>query len=273
MAAKKSQPTPPPGPRRFKLGANAAVFEQRHISAGLHLADAFDSLGTPPANSTNWTNPVVAAIGDDWGIMGNDEVGDCMIAECGHAIMQTSANSGTMIQPDTQVCLDFYKAESGWNGFDGDPSDAGTDEVTLTDYLAKNDFDGVKLMAHAPIHIHNLDHVKWTIQKFCGCRFNIRLPASAYDQFTKGEPWDVMPMHQDGGIVGGHSIFGTHYHGQYFYAVTWGKLIPVTPAFLHRYLFEAHAEIWSSLLNSAGTWGGETNAQLIADLIKINQAK
>lgn len=270
MAAKKQ----PPAPKRLRLGALPAKLEPRHFAAGQRLALTFDSLGKPPANSINWTNPVVQAVGSDWGMMGNDEAGDCMIADCGHAVMQTSAQNGVMLQPTTEDCLQFYQSESGWDGIDGSPSDSGTDEVTLANYLAKNEFVGTKLIAHAPVHINNLDHVKWAIQKFCGVRYCICLPKSAYDQFDSGEPWDVLPLHQDGGIVGGHCIFGTHYHGQYFYAVTWGRLVPVTPAFLHRYLFEAHAEIWSSMLDESGKtpWGDDLGT-LVKDLIAINQGK
>ena len=266
---------PPAQPRKsLRFGARPTPFTARHFAAAARLAECFESLGPPPANSINWTDPVVQAVGGDWGMMGNDEAGDCMIAECGHAIMQTSANDAGptgMVQPDTAACLAFYEAESGWNGIPDDPTDAGTDEGTLTAFLAKNPFDGVNLLAHAPIHINNLNHVKWAVQKLCGARYCIYLPQSAMDQFDRGEPWDVVPLNQDGGIVGGHAIFGTHYRGDTFYAVTWGKLIPVTAAFLHRYMFEAHAEIWSSFLGADGqTLAGENITALIADLKRIN---
>jgi len=192
-----------------------------------------------------------------------------MFADCGHRVMLMSANVGSMITPADTAIEKLYEDAAGYIPGDA-ASDDGSDETELTNWLMAHTFDNQQMMAHAPVRIRYTDHIKWTIQKYGGIRFCIQLPQSAEDQFDRGLPWDVVP--NDGGILGGHDILGTHYIGDQFFAVTWGKLIPVTLAFLRRYLFEAHAEVWSTWLTASHrTLLGDDLTALMNDLVHIQR--
>jgi len=266
----------------YKLGAKPSKFSAGHFARMNVLSHHLDILGTPPVNSTDWSAAVIKTTGMNWGMMGNgnapdnppdvpDGAGDCMIADCGHRVMLMSANvlgSTNIIVPSADTCLSFYEDESGFVP-GNDSTDNGTDESDLAAYLANNLFDGQKLIAHASVRIRITDHIKWTVQKFGGCRFCIQLPQSAVDQFDAGKPWDIVA--NDGGILGGHDILGTHYIGDQFYVVTWGRLIPASLAFLRRYMFEAHAEVWSTWLNAQNkTVMGDDLSALTSALIHVH---
>ena len=65
-------------------------------------------------------------------MLGNDQVGDCVIAAMLHYIMAAQANVGKSVTFTTQQALDLYSAITGYN-----PSDPSTDQGTAwTDALA-----------------------------------------------------------------------------------------------------------------------------------------
>src|SRR6266567_3596417 len=89
-------------PRKLKLGKSAA----RHDPRTLLLA----SYVTPPA-SFDLTSKVKS-----WGMMDNDQIGDCTCAAAGHLIMEWTANAGkkTATPTDKQIVA-AYSAITGYN--------------------------------------------------------------------------------------------------------------------------------------------------------------
>src|ERR1700687_2807408 len=58
----------------------------------------------------------------EWGMLGNDTVGDCEIARLLHIIMSATAHTGTMLIPTVDKAIAVYSAISGY-----DPNDPSTD--------------------------------------------------------------------------------------------------------------------------------------------------
>jgi hypothetical protein len=229
----------------FKLGRWPARHTLRSMRSALVMARALDPLGAPPAASNDYT----AAVTVPWGILRNDTLSDCVCADTGHTLMLRTANASSIVVPTDNDVLALYEAVGGYV-----PGDASTDngcvEADMCTYLQKTGFLGHRSDATGSIDPGNLDHLRWCVQLFGACRIGVNLPQSAMDQFDAGQPWDVGG---DATIVGGHDVPIVKYDGDYFYVVTWGKLQPVTPAFITAYNEEAHAELFADWVRSQGT--------------------
>src|SRR6185369_13523516 len=101
--------------RMLKFGKKPATYTPRSMGTALVLARHLDPLGSPPPASNNYVEAVEKATGGDWGMMGNDLVGDCVIADDAHYHMLRTANTGTIEIPTTQQVLDQYSAVTGYN--------------------------------------------------------------------------------------------------------------------------------------------------------------
>lgn len=268
---------------KFKLGRKPvrntlASFMRSHV-----MTRALNALGAPPAVSPDWVTAVMRTGATDWGMFGNDQYGDCVIADCAHQEMLRTANDGTIWIPKQIDVLALY---AYFQGYKGDPSnlqaieaylannDNGCNELDVITYLTKTGWLGRKLDGSANLDPKNLDQIKWAVCIFGASRLGLNLPDSAQSQFESGQPWEPVVSAQ---LDGGHDVPIVKYDGVYFYAVTWGKLQPVTPAFLTAqyadgtpYLEEAHAELAFDWVNAAGTCPAKLDlAQLVADLSSI----
>jgi hypothetical protein len=79
-----------------------------------------------------------------------------------------------------------------------------------------------------------------------GVLFGISLPLTAYDQISKGQPWEDLGLHNgqsDPGSWGGHCVFSCHYDEGGFYCLTWGRKQYMTNAFIERYADEVWATV------------------------------
>jgi len=252
----------------FKTGRKPARYTRKSFARGIVMARALDSLGLPPSASSDYVMAVDKITGGDWGMDGNDTAGDCTCASTAHQLMLHSANAGTMIQPTAEQTLALYSAITGFNP--ADPStDQGADELSVIEYLEKTGWLGTKDTAAANIDPLNIAHLKWGVQLFGAARLGVNLPQSAMDQFNAGQPWDVIA--NDGGIIGGHDVPIVKYDASgVFYIVTWAKLQPMTPAFVAKYVEEAHCEMNSAWIEAGGLGAsGIDGKQLIADLQQV----
>jgi hypothetical protein len=229
----------------LKLGRKPARHTRRSLKSALVMARALDPLGAPPPASNDYT----AAVKVPWGMFANDRLGDCVCADTAHALMLRTANASSIVVPADSDVIALYEAVGGY--VPGDEStDNGCDETSMCEYLEKTGFLGHRSDATGAVDPQNLDHLKWCIQLFGTCRIGVDLPRSAMDQFEAGEPWDVRG---DGAILGGHDVPLVKYDGAgMFYCVTWGRLQPVTPAFVLKYTEEAHAELFFDWVQAQG---------------------
>src|SRR5271156_5340864 len=50
----------------------------------------------------------------DWGMFGNDTIGDCTCAAIAHMLMLVTAHTGKIVVPDQASVIEFYSAVSGY---------------------------------------------------------------------------------------------------------------------------------------------------------------
>ena len=250
------------------LGRKAAVHTRGTFRSGLAMARHLDALGEPPAASNDYIAAVTKVVGSDWPTFGNDSAGDCVQCDTAHSLMLRTANAGQIVVPISAQVLALYTAETGFNP--AIPStDQGTNEAAACQYNETTGFLGHKSAATGMIDPANINHVTQAIQLFGACRTGLNFPKFAFAQFEAGRPWDVDPS-GDGTIDGGHDVPLFNYKGDLFLCVTWGRLQPVTRAFLNAYCDEAHGEVFPDFIKANGlSPSGLSLDALIADLRSV----
>ena len=260
-----------------------ASFMRSHI-----MTRALNALGTPPAKSPDWVSAVNKLTHNNWGIYGNNQYGDCVIADCAHQEMLRTANEGEFFEPTPTEVLVLYAHFQGMKidpnvGSPADPAaieaylannDNGCSELDVITYLTQTGWLGRKLDGSANLDPTQLDQIKWAVCIFGASRLGVNLPNSAQAQFASSQPWEPVA---DAQLDGGHDVPVVGYDDSYFYVVTWGRLQPVTMAFMTAkypngtpYVEEAHAELAFDWVNQAGTCPAKLDlTQLMADLNAI----
>ena len=209
-----------------------------------------------------------------WPMYVNDSVGDCTVAEAGHAYTALSVYAGKpQVLFSDQEIISTYSAISGY-----DPATGANDNgCQMQDVLAYNratgmtDVDGTvhKVLMYAalgnPTDITMLSRV---LKTFGYVYIGINCPASAQDQFGNG-PWTYVPGSP---IEGGHCI-GLHRRQPYgsrvgvFDMASWGALQPTTISFIANYIQEAWAVVTQDWIEANGSsCDGMALAQLEADM-------
>jgi hypothetical protein len=257
-----------------------------HTKATLDLMavaeQTFKALGPPPAQCYPWHDLVESATGGDWGMLGNDSVGDCVVADDGHQVLLWTANqpSGKIVVPTTADALAYYSALTGYDGTPGDASDQGCDPVANADYLKATGITvgGVvhKVDAWVPVDPSNAAGLKWATHLFGGVKFCVNLPQSAETQFGAGQPWTVLA--DDGGILGGHDILNVYYYTDaqgnlWWLPVTWGQTQTTSEPWRAKYLDMAIAVLSKDFVNQQGMdAAGLDYSSLVAMLNSAAQA-
>src|ERR1035441_3266563 len=140
------------------LGRKAVVVDSRTVKLGTYLAP---TLPVPPP-AVSWSKQI-----SSWGVMLNDQLGDCTIAGCGHAVQTWSANLGNEITVSDSTVLAAYEAWDGYN-----PSDPSTDqggiELNVLKSWKADGFGGHKIAAFASVNPQNITEVKQAINLFGG---------------------------------------------------------------------------------------------------------
>lgn len=173
----------------------------------------------------------------------NDRIGDCTIADSGHAEQVFSHfGQGTTVTVTDQDVLTVYERVSGY-----DPSDPDTDQgCIIQDVLSdwrRNGLAGHKILAFLQVDHTSKDETAACCWLFGGVRLGVYLPQSALDAFDTGSRWDYDPM-ADNTILGGHDvrIVGYDTPSATFTVVTWGALVTVTWEWVQAFTEEAWAE-------------------------------
>ena len=216
---------------KVKLGRLPVRRDKRTLKLAKYLQLA------PPIPATDWSHGIT-----DWGMMGNNFLGDCTCAAVAHAIQTWTANTaGEVTLPDTTV----IQAYSDWCGYNpsNPSSDQGGVEVDVLSQWRSSGLAGHSLLAYADPDPKNIVHVQQAIRLYGGVYIGIGLPRTAQNQ----DVWDVVGnplVDPDSQIYswGGHAVFVIAYqnHGETLTCISWGKLITMTKAFWLAYCDESH---------------------------------
>jgi hypothetical protein len=217
----------------YRLGRKPNDPSRPRIRLAAHL-----NVASPPPDEAMWTGV------PDWGVLLNDQLGDCTCAGDGHlAEILTFYGQGTeTVITDAQV-LAAYEAVGGYDPNAGPPGENPTDQGATVQaalgYLRKPGVGGVAIAAFAEVDPANLTEIKAACGELGPLSAGVNLPAVAQKQFGDGQPWDVVA--DDGGIEGGHCIVLAGYDPEFLYFITWGKVQKATYAWWAKY----GEEIWA----------------------------
>lgn len=178
-----------------------------------------------------------------WGMLGNDSVGDCVIAGFAHQVMMWAATGAVAVNfTDTQI-LGLYSAITGYDP--NDPStDQGTDMVEACQYWKDHGFLNHGILGFVQVTPANIAEAAFL---FGSIGIGLQMTDAQQDQYAHSEPWDVV---EGSTVEGGHyvPIIGRNSVGNYL-AVTWGKVQAITPAFIEASCDEVVAQVSKDWLN------------------------
>lgn len=220
---------------QFKLGKHPPKIDARTLRFGTY---ATPKLPAPPATRT-WAKPITS-----WGMMKNDNYGDCTCAAAGHMIMDWTANARTphkpVVVPDQKI-LDFY------NHFANGNADAGANMLDVLVYWRKHGLTSHKIEAFVSLEPRNHVEAMDAVNLFGAAYIGVALPDSVVppgkDPLTI--PWVVPPQGPVGNAApnpnNGHCIPAVGYDARNLYIVTWGQLKAMSWPFYDAYADEAFA--------------------------------
>jgi hypothetical protein len=249
-------------PMKVKLGKSVARHDPRTLLMAAYLAP---SLPNPPA-AFDLTTKIKS-----WGMMENDQIGDCTCAAAGHLIMEWTANAGKkLFTPSDKQIVDAYSAITGYNPTTG-ANDNGAVELDVLNYWRQTGIAGHKIGAFVALEPANHEHVMDAVFMFEGCYIGVQLPISAQAQTKNHHTWSVPPggPHGNGekGSWGGHAIPVVAYDAHTVTVVTWGALQRMTWSFWEAYCDEAYAILSEDYMDGTKKAPqGFSMAELEADL-------
>jgi len=283
MAIKKLE-TNPPDPRKgvtfksdpsridplkLKLGKQSARHDPRTLLLATYATPA---LPAPPAK-LNLATKVKGA----WGMMDNDQIGDCTCAAAGHLLMEWTANAQSkMFTPADDQIVEAYSAITGYNPATG-ANDNGAVELDVLNYWRQQGIADHKIQAFVALEPSNHTHVMDAVWIFGGCYIGLALPKTAQAQTSNKQIWSVPPSGTGGdgapGSWGGHAVPIVAYDSRSLTVVTWGALQAMTWGFWAAYCDEAYAIISPDFLKQKNgqtvTPNGFNMQQLQEDLADL----
>lgn len=257
---------------KHKFGRKPRRFNPRvpHLSA-LRLASPPLS---PPPDAVDYTQSMPA----NFGMMLNDQLGDCTCAAYYHARQVWSFNAqGTEVtEPDADI-EQMYQEACGYNPL-VPGSDNGGDEQSVLSYLlntgAPTGAGGLardKILAFIEVDPRNKNDVKQTIFE-CGIAY-IGFPVPANVNYDNSV-WDYDPSAAMTGD--GHAVVLAGYNQAGAIAISWGKLYTLTWAFIAKIVDEVYAIADSAWVTGKGTTpDGLSVAALESQMqaLKVNPAE
>jgi hypothetical protein len=212
-----------------------------------------------------------------WGMLGNDEWGDCAWAGPAHETMLLTKEAGSQASFTAADVLGDYSAGTGFDPKAGppgqNPTDNGSEVRSVLSYRRKTgivDSQGKrhKIGAFVKLQPGSLEHIFQALYIFQVVGIGIKFPEFAMEQFNRGEPWDVVPNAPE--PTGGHYICGVGKRAN-LDIVTWGALQQMTVAFFEKYCDEAWTYVSTETLKGERDINGFDLEQLLADLKALEQ--
>jgi hypothetical protein len=255
----------------YALGKKPYVKDKRDLKLSKYLPEGV--LPTPPPQFG------FGRLYPDWGLLGNDQYGDCVFAGSDHETMiWNKVRGGVAVKFTAQNALSDYSAVTGF-----DPNDPATDNgAVVRDVLSYRRATGMvdatgkrhKIGAFVALDAPNWDQLVVSTYIFGCTGIGFNVPQTAMQQFENGQPWDVVPG--DPPIIGGHyvPIVGTLDYSRWMACITWGKRQVMTKAFFLKYCDEAWAILSEEMIRSDGEGlHGFNLATFQADLQKVTSVQ
>jgi hypothetical protein len=250
---------------KMKLGKLAP----RHDDRTLQFASYRGTL-SPPSLTKDWRLGQTS-----WGMMENDNLGDCTVAGCGHGDQIWTKNLAQEYSTPDPIIVDYYCAWCGYVRGDSSTDNGGV-EIDILNNWRKYGFGPRthhqghrKLTAYTSVNPLNLTHVKQAISLFGFVYIGLALPISAQQQQiwdVDGDPTDKHSFAYPGSW-GGHCVVVPAYTEDSLDCITWGQNKTMTNAFWQTYVDEVYALLSPDWIASNGVAAsGFDLSTLLADL-------
>lgn len=209
-------------------------------------------------------------VGQPWGMLGNDECGDCVFAGAAHETMLWARQGGGAARFDADAVVGDYSAVTGYDPRDPD-TDQGTDMQRAAAYRRSTGVrDGAghrhKIEAYVSLPAGDVEQLAVAAYLLGAVGVGLQMPEDAEDQFDAEQPWTSSTAK----IAGGHYVpcVGRNSAGN-FLVVTWGRVHAVAPRFLEERMDEGAAYLSAEMLREGRSWRGMDVAALRADLAAL----
>lgn len=208
----------------------------------------------------------------DWQTLGNDSVGDCVLAGGAHETMLWTAMGGRVCKFSDYSVISDYSAITGYSRWK--PwSDNGTDMQEAAKYRQRTglrDKWGIhhKVGAYVLINKGDIEQHALAIYLFGAIGIGVLCPETMMDQFDKRQPWTVVPGTK---TDGGHYVPLIARRDGQFVCVTWGRTQKISYDFLTAYEDEAIAYVSPEMLTGKVDVGGLDYRQLLSDLQQVQR--
>lgn len=212
-----------------------------------------------------------------WGMMLNDRLGDCAVVGPQHETMLLAKESGHTVTFNDDATVQNYREIGGYNPDapplpDGsNPTDGGCDMSLVASARRQTGIVDAagnrhKTIAYTALEPGNLNQLLVATYLFSAVGVGVILTEAQMEQFNEGKPWDVVRGAKE---IGGHyiPIFGRR--NGLLWAVTWGKLHPITPRFYTSQNDESTVSFSEEMLIKGQTLEGFNDVLLIGDLKAI----
>jgi hypothetical protein len=190
----------------------------------------------------------------NWRMLGNDIMADCVQAGAAHETMQIILDAGRAppLFTPTTMANDYRAVNPTDTNYSG-----GTDVQVYAKYrqdVGILDASGMrhKIDIYAALRVGDTDQLALATFLFGAVGVGFALPANAETQFDYGQVWTVEP-NSPADQNRGHYVpcVGRNWHGNFLF-VTWGRLQAATPAWVRMYMDEAVAVFSREQLNEKG---------------------
>jgi hypothetical protein len=186
-------------------------------------------------------------------MLANDQLGNCVMAERGHAINSWAGVSGNPAKVTRQeVVANYFRLTGG--------ADTGLVIIDALNDWKSRAFAGTKIAGFVSINPTDIEAIKLAIWMFGGVCCGVNLPNAWQGQSTwAGPPGGRLPRVGPwaAGSWGGHCIRAFDFNNDQFYVRSWASKIEVPWAALP-YFSEFYAvldELWVSLLTEEAASG------------------
>ncbi|HVX56452.1 MAG TPA: hypothetical protein VHA37_01860 [Candidatus Saccharimonadales bacterium] len=181
-----------------------------------------------------------------WGMLGNDQYGDCVVAGAAHGLMTWNWATGRQIPQfaDQEIVKQYLGLTGG--------QDDGLDPVEFAAWWKSTglaDAAGKRHQIRSYTAVTDPQQAIEAAYIFGFSGLGLYIPDSAEDQFSNGHVWDDLHSQP----AGGHYVplVGRNSAGN-LVVVTWGKLQAMTPEYLNKYFMGGVAYTSEDYMTAAG---------------------
>jgi hypothetical protein len=207
-----------------------------------------------------------------WGMLGNDQLGDCVCAGAGHEHMAWNQLAGRSVGWDTSAAMDMYEKVAGYQP--GHPeTDQGTDMSAAAKFRRATgilDGSGVnhKIDGYVELEPGNVEQLRIALYLFGAVGVGVEFPSFWMDQFNAGKEWTWRKVGQPNE---GHYIpaFASASPRGKITVVSWGREQGMSAKGYEQFNDESFAYFSKEMLVAGRSIDGFGADDLAADLQRI----